>query len=581
MKILLICVVVGFGGMLPATADHLAQDCDPAGESAPAYNTLEDVSGGQLRPLMTEHLSDPSGMIASDDIHTHAFSYTPCVDRYAIKRPDGALWLRFTLNNPNDHRVEWRIAFMETIFDEMALFEQTETGLDELARNGRTVPTDQRSIVSVRSALAVTLAANETKEFYVRVAGTFTPHATPLLVSEEFFYRWSTSFQTILIVLMGLIALLIMLSLILFRQVTTEFYKYYTLYLLASFMFIFILYGWFHRVFDVQFPVTFTVPAIQLAVGVGVITNIQYTRVLLSSGKRSRMQQRGFVILTVIAVALCGIAVLSPWQHAMPNVLMQFISPLILLAFACARLGRGLPQVLPLCGSLICLVIGLAIANYFFVFPPHITASDSVIEVMRWRAGTYSYTFAIIGEAMFMMLAISMMLQGIRSRSKIAFEEVETLRRSLEATQAKNAKIAEIAQARARFVEDALGDEAEERVLHFEDRLEVRARKIVLDNVGKEGFGPQALGAELGVSERTLSRRMNDALNISPARFIRETRLELARDLIVLRHYSSVAEVAYATGFSSVSHFTRLYGAKFNETPRETFKTTKRAKAAL
>lgn len=580
LKILLLCVVFGFGSALAAAANDGSPGCGLPIERSAIHNTLEDLSGGQLRPLMTEHFADPSGLIITEEISAQRFAHTPCTDRYAIQRPNGALWLRFTLSNPNDHQVEWRIAFMETSFDEMALYEQTETGMVVLARNGRTLPIAEHSIVSVRAALPVTLAPGESRELYVRVAGSFARYVTPILVSEAMFDLWSSSFETILIVLMGLMALLAMLSLILFRHVTTEFYKYYTLYLVASFMFIFIVYGWLHRLFDVQFPVTITVPAIAFVIGISIVANIQYSRVLLSSGKRSRFQQLGFIVLSCVAVVLCSLAVVSPWQHSMPNNLMLFISPLILLVFACARLRRGLPQILPLCGSLVCLIVGLATSNYFFAFPPHITVSSSVIEVMLWRAGTFSYAFAIIGEAMFMMLAISMMLQNIRSSSKIAFEQVEALRRSLAATQAKGAKIVEIAQARARFVEDALKESTGERVLHFDDRLEVQARKIVLDNVGKEGFGPQALGTELGVSERTLSRRMNDALNVTPARFIRETRLELARDLIVLRHYSSVAEVAYATGFSSVSHFARLYGAKFQETPRETFKATKRTEAA-
>ncbi len=579
LKILFLLVVFCFGSALAAVADDEQLECNPTIELAAIQNTLEDLPGGQLRSLATEHFADPSGVITSDEIDTHPFVYTPCVDRYAIQRPHGALWLRFTLSNPNDHPVRWRIAFMETIFDEMALYEQTETGMVLRAQNGRTLPKAEQSIVSVRAALPVTLAPDENKELYIRVAGTFVRHVTPLLVSEAMFDRWSTTFETILIALMGLMALLAMLSLILFRNVIAQFYKYYTLYLIAAFLFIFIVYGWLHRLFDVQFPVTLAVPTIQLVIGISIVANVQYCRVLLSSGKRSRVQQLGFLVLTGVAIVLCLLAVASPWQHAMPNNLMLFISPLILLVFACARLRSGLPQVLPLCGSLICLIVGLAISNYFFLFPPHITTSSSVPEVMLWRAGTFSYAFAIIGEATFMMLAIARMLQSIRSQSQIAFEQIENLRRSLAATQAQSAKIVEIAQAQVRSVEDALKESTGERLLPVEDRLEAQARKIVLDNVGTEGFGPQALGAELGVSERTLNRRMKEALDITPASFIRQTRLDLARDLIVLRHYNTVAEVAYAVGFSSVSHFAKLYGAKFHETPRETFKASKRTKA--
>ncbi len=581
--IVLVLVVFGFGSA-PAVAadpDEGLLACRTAAAAGDViHNTLENLPGGQLRPLMVEHYADLSGSMTSDEIEAQSFVHTPCAGRYPIERPRGALWLRFSVSNPNDHQVEWMVAFMETMFDEMALYEQTEAGLVLRAQNGRTLPVAQQSTVSVRTALPVILAPGESRDLYVRVAGTFTRHVTPVLVSAPMFDRWSMSFETVLIVLLGLMALLAALSLILFRNVTAHFYKYYTLYLVSAFLFIFIVYGWMHRLFDVQLPVTIVVPMIQLVTGISIIANIQYCRVLLAGGKRPPGQKLGFLVLTGVAVILCIVAVIRPWQLSVPNNLMLFVSPVILLAFAGRRLRSGLPQVLPLCGSLICLIVGLAISNYFFLSPPHIAVSSSVTEVMLWRAGTFSYALAIIGEAIFMMLAISTMLRGIRSRSQSAFDEIEALRRSLAATQRKSAKTVEIAEARARFVEDALEASAREQVLHFEDRLEEQARKIITKNVGTEGFGAQALASELGVSERTLSRRMKDALDTTPASFIRQTRLDLARDLILLRHYSSVAEVAHATGFSSVSHFAKLYSAKYQETPRTTLKSTKRTEAA-
>lgn len=582
LKILLVLAVCGFGFAQAAAANHDdgPLKCSAALDGDVFHNMLDDVPGGQLRPLVTEHYADPTGAIPITEIASQDFTQTPCVGRFSVERPHGALWLRFSLSNPHDHQVQWVISFMESIFDEMALYEQGDTGLVLIAQNGRTLPADQRAIISVRPALPVTLARGESRDLYVRVSGTFARYATPVLVSAPMFARWSMSFETVLIVLMGIMALIAALSLILFRNVTTHFYKYYTLYLITSFLFIFIVYGWHQRIFGIQIPVTASVPLIQLVTGISIIANIQYCRVLLSSGKRSRVLKVGFLCLTAIALALCSVAVVSPWRHSVPNNLMLFVSPLILLIFAGSRLRSGVPQVLPLCGSLICLIVGLAISNYFFLFPPHITASSSVSEVMFWRAGTFSYAFAIVGEAIFMMWAISTMLRSIRSRGQVAFEEIETLRRSLAVTQERSAKMVEIALARTRFVEDALEESTGVRVLHREDRLQEQARKIVLDNIGTEGFGPQALGSELGVSERTLSRRMKDLLNTTPASFIRDTRIDLARDLIVLRHYSSVAEVAHATGFSSVSHFAKLYGAKFQETPRETFKATKQTEAA-
>ncbi len=542
-------------------------------------NTLEELPNGQLRPLVTAHFADPSGTVTADEIRAQMFVDRPCMGRFAIKGPDGALWLRFSLDNPHEGQVDWVLAFMETIFDEMALYEQTEAGLVLRAQNGRTLPISEQSNVSVKSGLPVALAAGEKKDFYLRVSGTFAKRATPVLVSADMFDRWTTSFETLLLVLLGLMAMLVFLSLILFRNVLAQFYKYYTLYMVSAFLFIFVVYGWLHRFFDVQLPVTVTIPIIELVTGISVIANIQYCRVMLSPGKRQRAQETGFIALTCIAVLLCGLAVLSPWRFAMPNHLMLFVSPIVLLVFALRRMG-SLPQVPAVCASLLCLICGLAISNYYFLSPPPIPETSSVRQVMLTRAGTFTYAFAIIGEAIFMMLAISTMLHTMRTRSQQAIEEVKQLRRTYAAAQEQNAQARETADAKIRYIEDALEDGVREQYLPFEDRFEQRARKTILDNAGNNLFGAKALASDLGVSERTLGRKMKQALDMSPALFIRQTRLNLARDLILLRHYESVAEVAYATGFSSISHFAKLYRAEFHETPSETFKSIRQIKTA-
>lgn len=575
----LAALLLGLAPVLSAGLERQTGSCTTAGADHLILNTLDDLPDGQLRPLTTAHFADPSASISTDEIEAQDFVDTPCTGRFTITPPDGALWLRFSLVNPHEGQVDWVLAFMETIYDEMALYEQTGSGLVLRAQNGRTLPTGEQSNVSVKSGLPITLAAGEEKDLYLRVSGTFAKGATPVLVSADMFDRWTTSFETIVIVLMGLMAMLAILSPILFRHVLAQFYKYYTLYMISAFLFIFIVYGWLHRIFDVQLPVTVIVPVIELVTGMSVIANIQYCRVMLSRGERRFAQETGFVILTGIAIVLCSIAVVNPWRLAMPNHLMLFVSPMILLVLAIRRWGSQ-PQVPAVCASLICLICGLAISNYFFLSPPPIPETSSVLDVMLTRAGTFTYAFAIIGEAIFMMLAISTMLRTMRTRSLRAVEEVEQLRRTLTVAQEQSAQAKEAADAQIRLIEDVVEDGASEQYLPFEDRFEQRARKIILDNAGNNQFGAKALASELGVSERTLGRKMKEALDMTPAAFIRQTRLNLARDLILLRHHESVAEVAYTAGFSSMSHFAKLYRAEFHEKPSDTFKSIRQIKNA-
>jgi AraC-like DNA-binding protein len=537
-------------------------------------NMLADQPAGQLRPLSVAHFADPSGLITADQITAQSFVEHPCTGRFAIQGPHGALWFRFSIENPHDRHMDWVVAFMESVFDDMALYQQIDAGLVLRAQNGRMVSLAERSDVSVKTALPITLTPGETADVYIRISGVFAKFVTPVIVSANMFDRWMTSFGAVLLIILGPMALLAVASLILFRNVIAQFYKYYTLYMLSSFLFIFVVYGWIHRVFDIQFPVTWTVPLIELTIGVCIIANIQYCRVMLSGGRSRRRERLGYVVLTGIAIFFCCIAMLNPWRFAMPNHLMQFISPIVLLVLFSRHLRR-LPQAVAVCASLVCLICGLAVSNYYFLSPPQVPVTSSVWEVMFTRFGTFSYGAAIIGEALFMMLAISTMLNRMRFRSQIAFEQVKELRHSLVETESASAQAIEVAQARIKLMQDSLGGDAHEHLSPVEDRFEDQARTIIIDNLGTEEFGSRALAKAMGMSERTLGRRTNEMLGITPAALIRQTRLNLARDLLLLRQYSTVAEVAFATSFSSVSHFAKLYRAEFNTTPSDTLRSSR------
>ncbi|MEK0084136.1 GlxA family transcriptional regulator [Benzoatithermus flavus] len=75
-----------------------------------------------------------------------------------------------------------------------------------------------------------------------------------------------------------------------------------------------------------------------------------------------------------------------------------------------------------------------------------------------------------------------------------------------------------------------------------------------------------AAAAALGVSPRQLQRLFTTHLGRSFKRFDRELRLERARELLEQTSLS-VLEIAMATGFGSVEHFSRSYKALFGTSP--------------
>jgi DNA-binding response OmpR family regulator len=88
-------------------------------------------------------------------------------------------------------------------------------------------------------------------------------------------------------------------------------------------------------------------------------------------------------------------------------------------------------------------------------------------------------------------------------------------------------------------------------------------------HLASEAFGPAELAHLLGLSERTLYRRLGELAGLSPAAWLRELRLNQARQLLEAGYFGSVAAVADAVGFASAKYFSNLYAERFGRRPSE------------
>ncbi|HEY3146229.1 MAG TPA: helix-turn-helix domain-containing protein [Dongiaceae bacterium] len=81
-----------------------------------------------------------------------------------------------------------------------------------------------------------------------------------------------------------------------------------------------------------------------------------------------------------------------------------------------------------------------------------------------------------------------------------------------------------------------------------------------------EGDDLEGIAAQSGVSQRQLQRLFRRHLGMTPTQYFLKARLQRARHLL---QYStlSVTEIAIATGFASISHFTRRYTELYGRTP--------------
>ncbi len=552
-----------------AWADDVDGQACPAPErSAAVANTLPDASAGKLVALQAEYLLDLAGDMGPDRIATAAFAPANCSGIFQAPLPGQAVWLRFTLRNSFPEQQQWIVAFIEAIFDEVLLFEDQNGSLTERARTGQTVPFEARDNTEFNTGFPILLEPGVTRVFYLRISGTFEPTITAVLMSDDLFSDWSTLIMVIRSLFLCYVSLFAVISVLIFRQVQVRYYKYYTLYMLCQFAFSFIFNGWLNKFFGVTLPTTTFMPVSEFFAGLSVVVNIQYCRILLNADKDTRVWRGFFVGLSCIVLGATALAVLDPWRLSTPLHLLYFVCPLMLLVFAVRKIRQGLPQAWPIAGSLLSLGVGLAIAVFAFMVPINITGAGSAYELLLKRPLIWGYYLAILGETLFMMVAISTMVRSLQKERLSAVVELASMERRLEDIRHEQRAIEKTTTARLEALEDALRADPETRHhLPVRQQFLERTTDCILDSVADPEFGVETLASKLAISQKTLGRRLKEANGQSPASFIRSVRLNFARNLILLHQYNTVAEIAHASGFASVSNFAKLYRQEFGEAP--------------
>ncbi|UZR96485.1 alpha/beta fold hydrolase [Chondrinema litorale] len=86
------------------------------------------------------------------------------------------------------------------------------------------------------------------------------------------------------------------------------------------------------------------------------------------------------------------------------------------------------------------------------------------------------------------------------------------------------------------------------------------------DNISNEFFGVDKLCKEIAISERQLQRKLKAITNKSPNQLISSVRLHKAKELIIGQQ-ENIADIAFKTGFSNPSYFSKCFKKEFGLTP--------------
>ncbi len=123
---------------------------------------------------------------------------------------------------------------------------------------------------------------------------------------------------------------------------------------------------------------------------------------------------------------------------------------------------------------------------------------------------------------------------------------------------------------------EVVGGEPEEEP-KFEQSSEdqdwlIQVEKQVRSNISNFEFNADFLAKKLFLSRRQLDRRLKVLTGLTTGEYIRETRLEEARNLIESRSFRSIKEVCFEVGIKSPFYFSKQYQKRFGISPTELLK---------
>jgi len=121
-----------------------------------------------------------------------------------------------------------------------------------------------------------------------------------------------------------------------------------------------------------------------------------------------------------------------------------------------------------------------------------------------------------------------------------------------------------------RVVEQVNTEAGETVAVAYDNKIVQQCMDYVLAHLDDPDLNVNTLGAAIGLGRNRLQKEIKTATSLTPVEFIRSIRLHEAFKLIQdgNRQYN-VSEVAYMTGFSNLSYFSRSFKAQFGYAPSE------------
>jgi signal transduction histidine kinase/DNA-binding response OmpR family regulator/ligand-binding sensor domain-containing protein len=94
----------------------------------------------------------------------------------------------------------------------------------------------------------------------------------------------------------------------------------------------------------------------------------------------------------------------------------------------------------------------------------------------------------------------------------------------------------------------------------------------IQSEINNTQFSIYNLAIELNLSERQFQRKVKKLTGLTPNKYLREIKLQAAREILEASEIQTVNEVAYAVGFDTPKYFSKIYEQRFGKRPIEYLK---------
>lgn len=286
----------------------------------------------------------------------------------------------------------------------------------------------------------------------------------------------------------------------------------------------------------------------------------QFARVLLVNKPEDKAFDTVMVVGIWLSILICGLAFAVQYW-------VTYLDPVLTLGFGAVLLVKSVrdgltrsPAALMFAFSWLANMISYAYSWVAMIQPDAASHPAFAWVATLGDPESVIWVTGLTLEALLMSLVIGMRQREVHQETQDA--HAEALASAENAVRSKDALHRMTATASA-LKPDGNGDDA------FLSGL----KDAVLARMDDLSFDVAALAKAAATSPATLRRRVKAQVGLTPAEFLRQVRLDHARGLLESQQVRTVAEAAQQSGFSNLSHFSKIYQDSFGQQPQAVLKT--------